>query len=130
MARSFAKSYFLHHQKQSWDGLVAEVSSSQIHVSKAQEHANQAEKAFADLAERSRQADEEVKKLREERDQLLVSEVQLRVERDLARGERETPMWQARPLQAETRKAKKLQAEAAAASAGLAVEVGQLRAKV
>lgn len=71
-----------------------------------------------------------MKRLREERDQLLVFEAQLRAERDSAQRERETMVSQAQSFQTETEEAKKLQAKAAAASVGLAVEVGQLQAKV
>lgn len=73
VARYLDKSYFLHHQRQEWDGLVMEVNSSRTRVSNAQEHTSRAEKALADLAEQSRQAEEEAKKVREKWDQLLVT---------------------------------------------------------
>lgn len=130
MARSLGKSYFLHHQRKSWETLIAGASSSQAHMTEAQRHASQAEKAFNDLAEWTREADERVKKLEEEQEQLLISEARLRTERDMARKVREAAMRRVQTLQVETKEAKRLQSEAASASAGLTVEVGQLRAKV
>lgn len=50
----------------------------------AQDHAGLAEKAYEYLMEHSRHADDEAKRVWEERDRLLVAEAQIRTERSSA----------------------------------------------
>lgn len=98
MVRSLGKSFFLHHQRASWESLIAGASSSRSRVDEAEGRANRAEKAYGELARWAEEVDEKAKKLEGERERLLVSEAMLRKERDTAREDREVLAQQVRTL--------------------------------